>query len=116
MCTISLTLARRRNLVCPTSLVLEEVIDGFFPAQQYPGAAVLETDLSPIWPLNSWPKGRKEKLIALWSQQNLLDGINAMSMAVLTRLLGWTKEEVELLLVYVRKDIRNRHIHAYIDV
>lgn len=41
-----------------------------------------------FWPLNSWPKGRREKLIALWTQQNLLDGIQAMSMAVLTRALG----------------------------
>lgn len=69
-----------------------------------------------FWPLSSWPKGKKEKMIALWTQQNLLDGINAMSMAVLTRAGAMSKEEVELLLVDVRKDIRNRHIHAYIDV
>lgn len=41
-----------------------------------------------FWPLNSWQKGRREKLIALWTQQILLDGIEAMSMAVLTRALG----------------------------
>lgn len=68
------------------------------------------------WPCNTWPKGKKEKLIGLWTQQNLLDGISAMSMAVLTRGAGWTKEEVEIFLAAVREDIKNRRIHSYIDV
>jgi hypothetical protein len=67
------------------------------------------------WPVTPWPRGRKEKLIAMWTQQNLIDGLQAISMAVLTRGLGWTREEVEML-VNVRNDIRNRRIHAYIDV
>lgn len=68
------------------------------------------------WPCNPWPRGKKEKLIGMWTQQNLLDGINAMSMAVLTRGAGWKKEEVEVFLASVRKDIKNREIHSYIDV
>jgi len=39
-----------------------------------------------------------------------------MSMAVLTRGLSWTKEEVDDFLDDVRKDTKNRNIHAYIDV
>jgi hypothetical protein len=68
------------------------------------------------WPLNSWPRGKREKLVGMWAQQNLLDGVNAMSMAILTRGLGWTKQAVELLLVGVRNDLRNRRIHSYVDV
>jgi hypothetical protein len=68
------------------------------------------------WPLNTWPKGKKEKQLGLWTQQNLLDGLNAMSMAMLTRGLGWSPDRVELLLVGVRDDVKNRKIHAYIDV
>lgn len=68
------------------------------------------------WPLNSWPRGKREKLIGMWAQQNLLDGVEAMSMAILTRGLGWSREKVELLLVGVRNDLKNRHIHSYVDV
>jgi len=68
------------------------------------------------WPLNSWPRGKREKQISLWAQQNLLDGVQAMSMALLTRGLGWSKERAELLLVETRKDIKSRDIHSYIDV
>jgi hypothetical protein len=32
------------------------------------------------WPLNMWPPGKEEKLIGTWAQQNLLNGVEAMSM------------------------------------
>lgn len=68
------------------------------------------------WPCNSWVKGEKEKLLALWSQQNLMDGIQGMTMRNLTTGLGWSPEQVEMLLVDVRRDLKNKRIHSYIDV
>ncbi|KIN08553.1 hypothetical protein OIDMADRAFT_100291 [Oidiodendron maius Zn] len=68
------------------------------------------------WPLNTWPRGKKEKLIGMWAQQNLLDGVQAMSMAILTRGLKWSREEVEVLLAGVRDDLRNHAVHSYVDV
>jgi len=67
------------------------------------------------WALNTWPRGKKEKLVALWMQQDLLDGLQGFSMRALVKGLGWSTEEVELLLMDVRKDIHNRQIHAYCD-
>jgi len=67
------------------------------------------------WAINPWPRGKKEKLVALWMQQDLLDGLHGMSVGLLTRGLGWSTERVELLLVGVRNDIKNRNIHTYID-
>lgn len=67
------------------------------------------------WAINPWPRGKKEKLVALWMQQDLLDGLHGMSVGMFTRGLGWTTERVELLLVGVRNDIKNRHIHTYVD-
>lgn len=52
----------------------------------------------------------------MWAQQNMIDGVHAMSMALLTRGLGWSREQVELLLVGVRDDLRNRAVHSYIDL
>ena len=34
-------------------------------------------------------------------------------MAIFTRVLGWTKEETDVFLVDVRKDMKNTKYHAY---
>ncbi|KAK3680775.1 S-adenosyl-L-methionine-dependent methyltransferase [Podospora appendiculata] len=65
------------------------------------------------WPQNAWAKDKKHKEIGAWSELNFTEGLNAMSVALLTRGLGWTAEEVEILLIDVRKDIKNKSIHAY---
>jgi hypothetical protein len=68
------------------------------------------------WGTNPWMQGAKQKLQARWCQQNLLDGLNAMSMALFTRVLGWSTERIEVLLAEVRNDLRDRSIHAYAEV
>ncbi|KLP00213.1 uncharacterized protein FFB20_00932 [Fusarium fujikuroi] len=40
-------------------------------------------------------------------------GLEALSMAALTRVLGWTQEEVTIFLAKVRRDLNDRTIHAY---
>ncbi|KAI9737633.1 MAG: hypothetical protein M1818_005637 [Claussenomyces sp. TS43310] len=69
-----------------------------------------------FWATSPWPRGRKQKLQAAWCQQDLLDGIHAMSMALFTRVLDMPTESVEILLAKVRDDLRNRSIHAYAEV
>lgn len=65
------------------------------------------------WPLDSWPRGRSEKQIGVWTQQNLLDGLNAMRMAALTRGLGWSTERVDVFFVEVKGNAGDRRINAY---
>ncbi|KAI5465270.1 S-adenosyl-L-methionine-dependent methyltransferase [Mariannaea sp. PMI_226] len=65
------------------------------------------------WPMNSWPKEPKFKNLGAWSLENVLSGLSALSLALFTRVLGWTREEVELFLVDVRRDLRNKNIHGY---
>ena len=45
--------------------------------------------------------------------ENVLNGLEAFSLMMFTNVLGFTVEEVQLLLVDVRKDLKNRRIHAY---
>lgn len=52
---------------------------------------------------------------------NYLSGISAWTLAIFTRPtsengLGWSKEEVEVLLAGVRNDVKNTNIHAYLRV
>lgn len=45
--------------------------------------------------------------------ENFSDGLSGLSMAVFTRGLGWTQEELEVFLVEVRKSIKDTKIHGY---
>lgn len=40
------------------------------------------------WPVSPWPKGKKQKLVALWIQQDFLDGLQGFSLALLTKAFG----------------------------
>ncbi|KAI8725714.1 hypothetical protein NCS52_00143100 [Fusarium sp. LHS14.1] len=70
------------------------------------------------WPMNRWPKAKIYKQIGTWANQNTMDALAAISLAVFTRPegqggLGWTSEELEVFLIEVRKDIKDHTIHSY---
>ncbi|KAH7237855.1 hypothetical protein NCS52_01566400 [Fusarium sp. LHS14.1] len=65
------------------------------------------------WPTNQWPKDKRFKELGAWSSVNTEDSLEGLSMALFTRCLGWTPEEVGVFLVDVRKDLNNPSIHAY---
>ncbi|CZR67430.1 related to methyltransferase [Phialocephala subalpina] len=64
-------------------------------------------------PCNTWPKDKRMKLLGAWEMENLLSNLEGMVMRLFQRALGWTDQEVTVFLVDVRKDIKNRNIHAY---
>lgn len=65
------------------------------------------------WPTNTWPKREKEKTMGSWNLENALQGLQGFTIGLFTRVLGWSQESVELLLMDVRKDLRDTRIHAY---
>ncbi|RJE25347.1 Methyltransferase [Aspergillus sclerotialis] len=64
-------------------------------------------------PLNPWPKDRKLKELGRYEQANMMDGLEAYSLALYTRVLGWTPEETRAFLAKVRREIVDRSIHLY---
>lgn len=66
-----------------------------------------------MWPTNGWPKDPFMKELGRWNQINILDGLEGFCLALLTRGLGWKKEEVDVLVARVNRDIKDRKIHAY---
>lgn len=64
-------------------------------------------------PINTWPKDTRMKILGAWEMENLLTSLEVISMRVFQKALGWTEEEVCVFLVDVRKDVKNRNIHAY---
>lgn len=68
------------------------------------------------WPSNTWPKEEHYKTVGAWQMINVLEGMQGFTMALFTRVLGWSKEEVEVFLTDVRKDMRDKGIHAYWNI
>lgn len=45
--------------------------------------------------------------------ENIAGGLSGLSMALYTRELGWDPQELEVFLVNVRKDLKDRSKHGY---
>jgi len=64
-------------------------------------------------PISPWAKDKRLKNIGLYMQVLMGDSLEAYSLALYTRVLGWTREELTVFLAKVRKDIRGRKHHLY---
>jgi hypothetical protein len=65
------------------------------------------------WPMNPWPKSERDKELGAWTLQNFLDGLQGFTLALFSRVQGWTIQEIEVFLVEVRADLQNRKYHGY---
>ncbi|KAJ9655216.1 hypothetical protein H2201_008853 [Coniosporium apollinis] len=65
------------------------------------------------WPMNTWPRDKRLKNIGLFTRENTLQALEALALAPLTRELGWSTGEVQVLLAKAREDIKNPSVHAY---
>ncbi|KAK2043153.1 S-adenosyl-L-methionine-dependent methyltransferase [Colletotrichum somersetense] len=65
-------------------------------------------------PIGEWPKRADLKMIGVYCQNVLHDGIHAVTIGPLTRGLRWSSEAVELFLVDVRKHLLDPSIHSYV--
>jgi hypothetical protein len=57
--------------------------------------------------------GADEREIGMWTCENSIGGVGGLSVALFTRVLGWSVEELETFLVGVRREMRDTKIHAY---
>lgn len=65
-------------------------------------------------PYNSWPNDPHQKEIGRWYNLGLTEGLEALSFAPFTRVNQWDlHQHVKPLVETVRREIRNRKIHAY---
>ncbi|KAL1892996.1 hypothetical protein Sste5346_006676 [Sporothrix stenoceras] len=65
------------------------------------------------WPINRWPRDKKYKDLGMWSLANMDSALEPSSLAPLTRALGWSREEVLVLVSKARKVLRDTNVHAY---
>ncbi|PQE03275.1 hypothetical protein CJF30_00005763 [Rutstroemia sp. NJR-2017a BBW] len=67
-------------------------------------------------PLNPWPTDSAMKDIARWYNLALTQGLEAMTLAPLTRVFNWTKDDVERLVADVKREICSRKVHVYNNI
>jgi hypothetical protein len=64
-------------------------------------------------PIGPWARDPRLREAGLLTLGGLLEGISGLSIAIFTKLLGWSSEELEVLLAKVRAEWKKRAIHQY---
>jgi hypothetical protein len=66
------------------------------------------------WPMNPWPKGKYYKTLGRGYNQDLHEGLEGITMAIFTRAHGMKKEEVQEMVMEVRRNIDDKNLHNYL--
>ena len=64
-------------------------------------------------PIGTWPKDKRLRQAGHFNLVGLMDGLSGLSQRTFTKGLGWSVEEMEVLLMEVRDECKNRRIHSY---
>lgn len=65
------------------------------------------------WPVGPWSSDPKLKELGRWNLLNWEEGMEGWAMALYTRQLGWSYEEVQSFLSQIRKALRDRKTHVW---
>lgn len=68
------------------------------------------------WPTNPWARHSKYKELGFWCEENFAGNWEGIIMAPFTRGLKWTREETMVFAMEVRKELKDRSIHAYFSM
>ncbi|KAJ5978933.1 hypothetical protein N7501_002275 [Penicillium viridicatum] len=67
-------------------------------------------------PQSPWPKDPKLKELGQYHQLNMLEAMPIYTYALFSRVLGWTRAEIEGLLAGIRMELRDTSYHLYTKV
>ncbi len=67
-------------------------------------------------PIGRWEESAEKKDLGHWWAENITIGLQGFSLALLCRERDWSKNEVEVFLVNVRKSLQDKDVHAYHNV
>jgi hypothetical protein len=68
------------------------------------------------WPIGKWAKGDKMKLLGYYTQEDMKDFLSSSTLRLFTRVLKWSREEVEVFLASCRQDMKDPRRHFYATV
>ncbi|KIW07046.1 uncharacterized protein PV09_01938 [Verruconis gallopava] len=68
------------------------------------------------WPIGTWPKDPMYKTIGAYNRMGWEDGIEGWAMFLFTNYLKWQKEEVQVLIAGIRKNLRDPNLHGWQNI
>jgi SAM-dependent methyltransferase len=66
-----------------------------------------------IVPFGTWPADKRLKEAGAWNHLQTTEGLESFFLAIFTRMLGYSKIEVDTLCARVRKELNDPKFHAY---
>ncbi|CAI4214324.1 unnamed protein product [Parascedosporium putredinis] len=66
-------------------------------------------------PIGPWPKDPYLKETGLINAAQVVDGLEGFSMRLLCGVEGWSETEVQVLLAQVRKELKGKAFHSYVN-
>lgn len=67
------------------------------------------------WPIGPWAKGEKNKALGRFLHADFYEGLD-LARLLFTGVLGWQKEEFEVLVAEARNEMRDQKVHLYAKV
>jgi len=67
-------------------------------------------------PLGSWPKDPQLKELGKYQLEQICASVEPFVLALLTRFLGWSNDECQVLMAGTRRDLRNKQNHLYYNI
>ena len=64
-------------------------------------------------PVGSWPAEKRWKEIGLFNKSSIEQGLEGYALYLGTNVLGWSYDELQVLLAKVRAAVKNKSYHAY---
>jgi hypothetical protein len=64
-------------------------------------------------PIGPWPKDEEQRQAGLFSLVMLLEGLHGLSAKIFIDLLGYTVDQLEILLMECRQEIKTKAVHSY---
>jgi hypothetical protein len=62
-------------------------------------------------PVGDWPQDRRMKEVGRYQRFQMMQGLGGIATALLTRIGGWSKPQVEVFLAGIRREANNRNVH-----
>ncbi|CAF9915342.1 MAG: hypothetical protein ALECFALPRED_010113 [Alectoria fallacina] len=66
-----------------------------------------------VWPVGTWPADKHLKEVGAWNYLQIMEGLEAFTYALFTRVLGYSQQEVDVVCAKIRREMRNSKMHAY---
>jgi hypothetical protein len=67
-------------------------------------------------PLDPWPKDKQLQESGQYNAVRKSEGVTGLSIRVFKRILSWSVEEMEILLMLARAQLGKRIIHSYLPI